>query len=239
MMKTVSVWVDGNTSVEVVEPKGSRAIHLTIDDKLIRTTPGKSVLEAVWDRPGIGNIPALCYHPIVQSYGACRLCTVEIEEHGRTRFVASCLYPAREGLVVRTNTDRVRQLRRGVLELLLARCPEAKAIQNLAAEYGIDKPRFILGEQDCILCGLCVRTCSENIGRAAISLVNRGIYREVSAPFYAYELGDGCVGCGDCVYVCPTGALKLGDNGKPVLPKVKIPRPEVEALQRHQTSSAT
>ncbi|MCL4535062.1 MAG: 2Fe-2S iron-sulfur cluster-binding protein [Bacteroidetes bacterium] len=231
-MKSVTVWVDGNTSVEVIEPKDSRAVHLTVDGKLIRTTPGKSLLEAVWNRPGIGNIPALCYHPIVQSYGACRLCTVEVEEQGRTRFVASCLYPAKEGLVVRTDTDRVRQLRKGVLELLLARCPEVKVIQDLAIEYGIEKPRFALGVQDCILCGLCVRTCRENIGRSAISLVNRGIFREVAAPFYAYELGDGCVGCGDCVYVCPTGALKLGPDGKPVLPKVHIPRPAAEGLLR-------
>ncbi len=236
-MRNITVWIDGDTSVDITEPEDSTAVHFTVDDKLIRTNPGTTILDAVRDRPGIGSIPALCYHPIVQSYGACRLCTVEVEEEGRTRFVAACLYPAKEGLIVRTRASRVRQLRKGILELLLSRCPNVKVIQDLAAEYGVDQPRFVLGDQDCILCGLCVRTCRDTVGRSAISLVNRGIFREVAAPFYAYELGDQCVGCGDCAFVCPTGSIKLGPDGKPVLPKVKIPYPEVEAMMRQDAQS--
>jgi ferredoxin len=70
--------------------------------------------------------------------------------------------------------------------------------------------------------------------KSAISLVNRGIYREVAAPFYAYELSEDCIGCGDCAFVCPTGAIQMGPDGKPVLPKVKIPYPEIEAMMQRE-----
>jgi NADH dehydrogenase/NADH:ubiquinone oxidoreductase subunit G len=153
------------------------------------------------------------------------------EDGGKSfKFVAACLYPAKEGIIVKTNTEKVRKLRKGIIELLLARCPNAKVIQELAREYGVEKPRFSLGDQNCILCGLCVRACQEIIGKSAISLVNRGIYKEVAAPFYAYELGEECIGCGDCAFVCPTGAITMGDNGKPVLPRVKIPYAEIGAM---------
>jgi bidirectional [NiFe] hydrogenase diaphorase subunit len=233
------VWINGQTEVEMVDYPGMKAIHLTIDGKRVRALPGESILEVVRGRPGIGNVPALCYHPAIKPYGACRLCTVEIGEGPDSRFVAACLYPVSDGLAVRTNTEKVRMLRKGILELLLARCPGVKKIQDLAQEYGVEKPRYALGDQECILCGLCVRACQEIIGRSAISLVNRGIYREVAAPFYAYELGEACIGCGDCVHVCPTGAIQLGPDGKPVLPKVKIAYPEVEALIREAELTAS
>ena len=226
----MKVWVDGNTQVEVAETPGSDILYITVDDKIIRTRPGQTILQAVTGRKGIGNIPALCYHPQVSQYGACRLCTVEVEEEGRAKFVAACLYPVRDGLVVRTDTVKVRKLRKGILELLLARCPNVKRIQELAKEYGIEKPRYVLGDNECILCGLCVRACNEIIGKSAINLVNRGIHREVAAPFYAYKLSDDCIGCGDCVFVCPTGAIYLGKDGKPVLPEAGIPYPEIEAF---------
>ncbi len=233
------VWVDGKTQVEIADYPGMRAVHLTIDGKDVRSLPGKTILEVVNSHPGIGNVPALCYHPAVKPYGACRLCTVEVEEGNRTRFVAACLYQIKAGLVVRTDTERVRKLRKGILELLLARCPNVKQIQDLAEEYGVEQPRYALGDQECILCGLCVRACQEIIGRSAISLVNRGIYREVAAPFYSYELSGDCIGCGDCAFVCPTGAISLGPDGKPVLPKVKIPYPEIEAMMQEREVAAS
>ena len=233
------VWIDGQTQVEIADYPGMKAVHLTIDAKNVRALPGQTILEVVKSRPGIGNVPALCYHPAVKPYGACRLCTVEVEEGTGTRFVAACLYQVRERLVVKTDTERVRRLRKEILELLLARCPNVKIIQDLAKEYGVEKPRHALGDQECILCGLCVRACQEIIGRSAISLANRGIYREVAVPFYGYELGEECIGCGDCVYVCPTNAIYLGPDGKPVLPKVKIPYPEIEAMIREATATAS
>ena len=230
------VWINGKSSIEIKEAEGINAVHLTVDDKEIVVSGGQTILEAVQRMPGIGNIPHLCYHPAVKPYGACRICTVEVSEDGgsKFKFVAACLYLVKEGLVVRTNTEKVRKLRKGIIELLLARCPNVKRIQELAEEYEVEKPRFVLGDQDCILCGLCVRACQEIIGKSAISLVNRGIYREVAAPFYAYELNEDCIGCGDCAFVCPTGAIEMGPDGKPVLPKVKIPYPEIEAMMRRE-----
>ena len=169
------VWISSERWVEVEDAEGVNVVHLTVDDKEIAVSGGQTILEAVARMPGIGNIPALCYHPAIKPYGACRLCTVEVIEGSRFRFVVACLYPAAEGLVVKTNTERVRKLRKGIIELLLARCPNVRRIQELAEEYGVEKPRFALGDQDCILCGLCVRACQEIIGKSAISLANRGI----------------------------------------------------------------
>jgi NADH dehydrogenase/NADH:ubiquinone oxidoreductase subunit G len=232
------VWINGEVSINVEAAEGVNAVHITVDDKEVVVSGGQTILEAVARMPGIGNIPALCYHPAVKPYGACRICTVEVSEDGGTkfRFVAACLYPVKEGLVVKTNTEKVRKLRKGIIELLQARCPNVKVIQELAEEYGVEKPRFVLGDQDCILCGLCVRACQEIIGKSAINLVNRGIYREVAAPFYAYELGEECIGCGDCAFVCPTGAIEMGPDGKPVLPKVKIPYAEIEAMMKKEAA---
>jgi NADH dehydrogenase/NADH:ubiquinone oxidoreductase subunit G len=234
-------WINGERWVEVRDAEGVNAVHLTVDDKEIAVSGGQTILEAVARMPGIGNIPALCYHPAVKPYGACRICTVEASEDGgsKFKFVAACLYPVKEGLIVKTNTERVRKLRKGIIELLLARCPNVTSIQELAEEYGVEKPRFVLGDQDCILCGLCVRACQEIIGKSAISMVNRGIYREVAAPFYAYELSGDCIGCGDCAYVCPTGAIKMGPDGKPVLPKVKIPYAEIEAMMKKEAATTS
>ena len=225
-------WISSETSVEINDAEDANVVHFSVDDKNVVVSAGQTIFEALQRMPGIGNIPALCYNPNVRPYGACRLCTVEVsEDRGKSfKFVAACLYPAKEGIVVKTDTERVRNLRRGIIELLLARCPNTKIIQELAEEYGVEKPRFALGDHDCILCGLCVRACQELIGKSAISLVNRGIYKEVAAPFYAYELGEGCIGCGDCAYVCPTGAIKMGANGKPELPRVKIPYAEIGAM---------
>ena len=225
-------WISGEASVDIESSEDNNVVHFSVDDKEVVVSNGQSIFEALQRQPGIGNIPALCYHPSVRPYGACRLCTVEVsEDKGKSfRFVASCLYPVKEGLVVKTNTERVRNLRKGIIELLLARCPNTKVLQELAEEYGVEKPRFALGDHDCILCGLCVRACQEIIGKSAISLVNRGIYKEVAAPFYAYELGEECIGCGDCAFVCPTGAIKMGENGKPELPRVRIPYAEIGAM---------
>ncbi len=235
------VWINGETSIEVEDAEGVGAVHFTVDDKDIVVSAGQTILEAVERMPGIGNIPALCHHPAVKPYGACRICTVEVSEDGgsKFKFVAACLYPVKPGLVVKTNTERVRKLRKGIIELMLARCPNVKRIQELAEEYGVKKPRFVLGDQDCILCGLCVRACQEIMGKSAISLVNRGIYREVAAPFYAYELSEDCIGCGDCAFICPTGAIEMGPDGKPVLPKVKIPYAEVEAMMKKETATTS
>jgi bidirectional [NiFe] hydrogenase diaphorase subunit len=225
-------WLSSDESVEINDAQDNDVVHFTVDDKNVMVSAGQTIFKALQRLPGVGNIPALCYNTSVQPYGACRLCTVEVSGDGGKsfKFVASCLYPAKEGIIVKTDTDRIRKLRKGIIELLLARCPNVRVIRELAEEYEVEKPRFSLGDHNCILCGLCVRACQEIIGKSAISLVNRGIYKEVAAPFYAYEVGEGCIGCGDCSYVCPTGAITMGANGKPVLPKVKVPFAEIGAM---------
>ncbi len=226
------VWINGERWVEVKDAEGINVVHLTVNDKEIAVSGGQTILEAVARMPGIGNIPTLCYHPAVTPNGACQLCTVEVSEDGgsKFRFVVACLYPVKEGLVVKTNTEMVRKLRRGIIKLLLARCPNVKKIQELAEEYGVQKPRVALLGEDCIHCGLCLRACQEIIGQAAISL-NR--VWEVAAPFYAYEVSEeDCIGCGDCAFVCPTGAIQMGPNDKPILPKVKILHSEIEAMSK-------
>jgi len=183
-------------------------ITITIDGQETQVEQDTTALEAA-QMLGI-HIPTLCYHPALASYGACRLCLVEVKRGHRSDVVTSCNYPIRqEGLVVETHSERVLRDRKVVAELLLARCPDVPVIQNLATELGVERSRFSLQENDCILCGLCVRVCEEIVGASAISFVGRGQDRKVMTPFQ--EASDVCQGCGACAYVCPTGAIKIED----------------------------
>ena len=98
-----------------------------------------------------------------------------------------------------------------VMEMLLARCPDSETVRELATRMGVAGTRFPKQKEDCILCGLCVQVCAENLGRASISFVGRGSRRRVMTPFGGQS--DDCVGCGACAAVCPTGAAKVHDHG--------------------------
>jgi len=183
--------------------------QIEINDRRCDAERGETVLE-VARRNGI-QIPTLCHHEGLEPYGACRMCIVEVTQRGRSRLESSCTRPVEEGMVVRTDTDEIREYRALIAELLLARCPDSQRIREVAREVGITETRFSLLNEDCILCGLCVRACQDAIGASAISFMNRGMARKVSTPFEIDS--DVCVGCGACAQVCPTGAIKVEDVG--------------------------
>ena len=193
-----------------------KEITLKIDGLDVKAIEGTAVLDAA-KKLGI-RIPTLCHNSALEPFGACRVCSVEITDHrGRKKIVTSCNYPVSEGLVVETKNEKVYRTRQLLLELLLARCPNVKKIQDLAREYGIEKPKFWVGdpEEDCILCGLCARVCEELVGVSAINFANRGVEREVTAPYHT--ISDDCVGCGACAIVCPTDSKKVRINTYPML----------------------
>ena len=185
-------------------------IHLTIDDQPVEVAEDRTLLEAC--REYNIHVPTLCYHPALEPYGACRLCMVEIQPAGdpnRRRLVAACAYPCEEGTLVQTDTEAVRRSRCLTAELL-AGSTDAPDILALAEELGVTEVRYRLPDADaCMLCGLCVRACREIVGVSAISLIRRGIAKRVSPPFEIASAA--CIGCGTCVLICPTGALRLSD----------------------------
>jgi len=190
-------------------------INLVIDNKEIQAEEGSTILKAAQSN-GI-EIPTLCYHDEITASGSCRLCSVEIKKGERTRIVASCIYQVEEDLVVNTQSDRVMNVRRLVLQLLMARCPESEVIRELAEKLGVEpQKRFQLDEDKgkCILCRQCVEVCEQVVGVSAIGFLNRGADKSVGTPFM--EPSGVCIGCGACAYVCPTGHIKMeeSENGK-------------------------
>jgi bidirectional [NiFe] hydrogenase diaphorase subunit len=190
------------------EIKGSqeRKIRFTIDGKEVEAMEGWTVLDTA--RQNGVHIPTLCFHEAVKASGACRLCVVEAKQGGWSKVVISCMYPPSEGLEVLTRSERVMNVRRWILEMLLAECPASKEIRILAAEYGVKKTRFKIEnpEEQCLLCGLCVRACEEVVGVRAISFGSRGITKKITSPYMIPNKS--CIACGSCVTICPTGAMQ-------------------------------
>lgn len=204
--------------------------QLTIDGKVVEIDGAKNILELA-RRAGI-ELPTFCYHSELSVYGACRLCLVEMENMG---LVASCSTPPAEGMVIRTNTKRTRRLRKMILELLLANhdrecttCNKSGSckLQKLAKQFGVNKIRFgkrdeeklpiddsgasiIKNPNKCILCGDCVRMCKEIQGIGVWDFAFRGKKTRVTTAFGKNLSEVACVNCGQCVAVCPTGALSV------------------------------
>ncbi len=206
-------------------------IALTIDEKHVTATPGTSLLQAALDA-GI-EIPHLCYDQRLQPYGACRMCLVEID--GTPEPVTACTAEAESGMVVRTQTDRLREIRRTLVELMLYDHPRdcltcantgTCNLQDLAYKLGIEdfqpiprEPRTIVEDPGnsvifrdpakCILCGKCVRICGEHQMVGALDFADRGIDTQVIPARGGLAWDTECELCGQCVDVCPAGALMV------------------------------
>jgi iron-only hydrogenase group A len=203
-------------------------INLTIDNRPVRVPAGTTIMQAA-EKIGI-RVPRLCFHPQLSIDGACRICVVEVQ--GMRKLVASCSYPVEEGMVVRTSTPEIRQIRRDITELLLDNHPEDCQccerdgnceLQRLAYSQGVRErlfpgekkhfdddysaPAVIRHPDKCVLCHRCVRVCAEVQGVTALGVAHRG-FRSNVVPAHEGPFDDSvCTGCGQCINVCPTAAF--------------------------------
>jgi NADH dehydrogenase/NADH:ubiquinone oxidoreductase subunit G len=197
-------------------------IHIKINEQSLEYEKPITILEAAKEL-GV-KIPTLCHNDYIQPYGGCRLCLVEVateQAPKRTRLMPACCTYIAEGQIVHTDTEKVREARKFMIELYLSRCPDSGDLQRVAREIGVAetsedrdpvgrylleraKPQF---ETKCILCGLCVRVCAEITERHALSFEGRGIERKVSPPFH--RVAETCIGCRSCAYVCPTDTITI------------------------------
>ena len=212
-------------------------VNVIIDGVSVQVEKGSTILQAA-QKAGI-NIPTLCYLKDVNQIGACRVCLVEVK--GAKALQPSCVYPVTEGLEVMTNTAKVREARKGVVELLLSNHPAdclncvrsgSCELQNLAQQMGIRKNRFE-GEQStfpidersvaivrdpnkCVYCRRCEAVCSKVQGVSILGGIGRG-FNSTVGPAFGHALDDiNCTLCGQCINVCPVGALTEKDDTQKV-----------------------
>lgn len=176
-------------------------IQLKINGKTVHTDDGHTILEVA--RAENIKIPTLCFHEKLGSSGRCKLCVVQVRTaDGDERIVASCLYKAKEGMEIVTDSSEVAEARKKNLSELIVKAPSAERLQYLAIQYGLPIPNYTPEQSGnkCILCTLCVRMCKRVVGVGALS-VSRKI-----------QVSDDCIGCGACVVVCPTGHIKMTEE---------------------------
>ena len=189
-------------------------VNMSIDGAVVRAVKGTTVLDTAIEY-GI-CIPHLCHVPNLSDIGACRLCIVEHVDNGRSKITTSCTLNVGEGMVIQANTDRVRNLRRNLAELLVAQAPNSRAVQDIAVRCGVREVRYPFHNDQCILCGRCVRVCSDIWRANAIGFVGRGKERHVDFPFGTRP--DFCKQCENCRQVCPMtitpcdGPMKTGEE---------------------------
>jgi NADH dehydrogenase/NADH:ubiquinone oxidoreductase subunit G len=200
------------------------SISLTINGQTVQVLPGATILEAA---RAIGvEIPTICYHPSLTANAVCRLCAVEVV--GARTLQAACVVPVTPGMVVNTQTDRVNAARRVILELLASTVElhEAPEIQAYIERYGArsdrfaggvrrefdvfdDNPFYIRDYAQCVMCWRCIQVCAEDVQYTyALTWGGRGIESHVATAFGKDMPDTTCVFCGNCIGVCPTGALK-------------------------------
>jgi NADH dehydrogenase/NADH:ubiquinone oxidoreductase subunit G len=174
-------------------------VTLSIDGAQVEAVRGTSVLDVAVEY-GI-CIPHLCHIPSLSDFGGCRLCVVELIENSRSKVTTSCTLLVQDDMVVRTNTEKIRKLRRNIAELLVAQAPNSRAIQDIAVRCGVSQVRYPFRNESCVLCGRCVRLCTELWSARAIGFVGRGKDRHVDFPFGVRP--DVCKQCQACVQHCP------------------------------------
>jgi iron-only hydrogenase group A len=228
--------------------EGKQKVHITLDGQRLQVDSGQTIMQ-VAERLGI-RIPRLCHHPELSLSGACRVCIVEVQDTGQ--YMASCATEVWDGMVVLTNSPEIRQARRDIVELLLDNHPmdcqtcERSGrceLQQLSYSLGVRRRLFegerkhlprdessvsVLREPDrCILCGRCVRVCSEVQGVHNLSQQGRGFLTYVS-PAHARPMDDSvCIQCGQCVAVCPTAAFLEKNDTERVWAALADPRKHV------------
>ncbi len=206
-----------------------RPLLITIDGVETTFTPGETVLQ-VTKRVG-SDVPHICWDERLDPAGSCRLCIVEVE--GRRIPAASCTLPAEEGMVVRTESEKLRRMQANLVQMVLSENPAAVSPRNvdvgptelqlLAERFEVGRDRFLgatsnrskddanpllLRDYDhCIACYRCVRICAEVEADFAITMTGRGFAKEIATPFDRGLLESTCTLCGQCIYTCPTGAL--------------------------------
>lgn len=228
MLNTIPV---RNTDLGTPASRSTAQVRLTIDGHEISVPAGTSIMRAAAEN-GIG-IPKLCATDTLEAFGSCRLCTVQVE--GKRGFPASCTTPVEEGMVVHTETPRLQQLRRNVMELYISDhpldCLTCAAngnceLQDMAGRVGLrevrygheganhldspkdeSNPYFSYDPAKCITCSRCVRACEETQGSFALTIAGRGFASRVSPGQSEAFIDSECVSCGACVAVCPTATL--------------------------------
>ncbi|MGI6728449.1 MAG: 2Fe-2S iron-sulfur cluster-binding protein [Anaerovoracaceae bacterium] len=189
-------------------------MNITIDGIMIEAFPGETVMTAA-KRAGI-FIPGLCYDEATGGSNSCRLCMVEIEGKDKNRLVAACAFLAKDEMSVITNTERVKRIRKTLLELMYLQAPDNPKILELMEKCNV-VPETSLAVKDpienglkgCILCGRCVNAC-KSLGAAAISTISRGVDKNVNTPYG--KAADVCIGCAACAEACPIHAIQVQDT---------------------------
>jgi NADH dehydrogenase/NADH:ubiquinone oxidoreductase subunit G len=199
-------------------------VTLTIDEHEVTVPEGTTILKAA-EKLGI-KIPTNCFHDHLTANGLCRLCVVEVE--GARVLPASCVAKASDGMIVHTQTERVRKSRRAILEMLASTLDlsESPDLQEYIQDYNADPQRFPLSEKrqteviddnpmyirdyaKCVLCWRCVQICAYDAQYTfALNFRNRGFHTQVTTYYKKPLTESTCVFCGQCVSVCPSGALK-------------------------------